>query len=182
MKIALSLGHWGKFSRPHDRGATGTDDQGKLAVEAWEALPLLVEVALRLEHQGHEVLLLTYGNYSHRNRAANAWGAELYLEFHLNAGGGRYSMVLYDARGGDVRQSQALELAKAMSQAMGNGAYKAVSTQENGRGHHNISKVKAPAFILEPAFIDNPGQLRAYREGRAGLVSAVVGWIKGGCL
>ena len=51
--------------------------------------------------------------------------------------------------------------------------------QENGRGYGNIAKVKAPAFILEPAFVDNPAHLRAYREHLSALSGAIVRWATG---
>ena len=123
MSIALSLGHWGKTSRPRDRGAMGVGPHGEVVVEAWEALPLLTSVALGIEKARHEALILAQGNYYHRNKAANEWGADLYLEFHLNAGGGNYSMVLFDERGGQKRKDQALALAIAMKEALGTGGF-----------------------------------------------------------
>jgi len=168
MKIAISLGHWGKKDR--DRGAVWRGIK-----EAHLAARYMVELAIALEERGHQVWMLTYGSLYDRQRYANKLGADLYLECHLNYADkpGNYGLILYDARN-PKNKGRAEKMAKMLTKKYGyTWKIKGIKSRKD-RGSKCIWYTKMPAFILEPAFINNAETMIKFFEDCHRKLAAVI--------
>lgn len=174
---ALDPGHGDKGDR-YDPGATRGDLVEAIIVR--RLVPVLVQ---KLRAAGANVYTPPDGAYSARHAAVKAaagklWG--VYLQLHLNAGGGRYALVRPDGRssaGRAVSSKLAAELDAAIPELVGSrgdpvysdsGAAardgRDVSTEALRswwtRGHNCIAGIYAvPAvygLIVEVGFIDQP--------------------------
>ena len=159
MKVALMLGHWGKRSRPKDRGATSGD-----AVEAHIAAKLLVASAIEIEKLGHEALMLTYDNYKEREEFANMMNSNFLFAFHLNSAEkpGNYGLILYDDRG-PLNREYSKDLVFSLAKIF---PYRwTVKPLGHGdRGFNNIEWAIMPAFIMEWGFVNNPDHVKFINE------------------
>jgi N-acetylmuramoyl-L-alanine amidase len=159
MLVVATIGHAGRPSKPNDRGAS---------YEGWEEVSLVRlytdAMDARLRALGHRCILLSDGEYSTQWERADALGADIYLNCHVNAGGGDYGLFLHDHRS---TRGKALATSVSTSMAAGMGwscQVRAARPDTNGvprdgdftEAYHCISGVKAPALCVEPYFIDGP--------------------------
>lgn len=92
---------------------------------------------------------------NNRAREANAWGADLVCEIHINAGGGDGAEVYYSIVGGKSKtmaQNIEAEIKKIGQNSRG------IKTKKNAQGKDFLGIIrmtKAPAVLVECAFIDN---------------------------
>ncbi len=163
LKAAVDVQHlWKPPPRQWDRGAVFTVDGMKVA-EADAALVYASVLAHWLRERGGEVLEnqpstgVFVGTYPQRNRAAIAWGANLYLACHLNAGGGHYAALEFMSmsEGESVAKRMGTELVR---QLPGLGSCHPVSLGSASRGAVCIETCASlmPALIVEPFFGDSP--------------------------
>lgn len=116
---ALDPGHGDKGDR-YDPGATRGD-----LVEALIVRRLVPVLAAKLKAAGANVYTPPEGAYSSRHKAVQAAAGRLrgvYLQLHLNAGGGRYALVRPDGRssaGRAVSSKLAAELDAAIPELVG---------------------------------------------------------------
>ena len=161
MKVVLSLGHWGKTHNLVDRGAVfeckslmPLGNHTKY-VEAHMNLMYIAYIAVVLEENGYWVYPQTHGTYSERQTWANMILADIFFALHLNSAPepGNYGLILYDQRG-KKNEEYAGILAMEFAQIL-DWPFHVEPAQRWGRGFNNIRHTKMPAFILEPAFINN---------------------------
>jgi len=179
VNISFMLGHWGKRSRPNDRGVSSNG-----YVEAYENLKLMADVAIAIEEKTNKAIrvqLLCDGNYSERAQRSNQIGSKLFIAWHLNyTPGGNYTLVIYDHRNSS-NVGFARELATAIGKVLNIPANVwsswDPSKQKPRRGFNNIKHVNAPAFILETCFIDNPVHMKRLKQNYDSLVDAIANTI-----
>lgn len=170
MIVILDRQHYGKPGRDDLGAGVDLDGDGVIEREEREAVMTLtyIESAKKLlEADGHTVFVLDSGWYSERHEKAveiaKAHPDDMcaYVACHLNAGGGDYSVCLYDHRSGGGRKlalsiaaslSDELtavrrHLTKAASPDLWNNAYNTVRGIYNGPG--NLSGI-----CFEPVFMD----------------------------
>ena len=91
---------------------------------------------------------------NNRAREANAWGADLVCEIHINAGGGDGAEVYYSIVGGTSKKmAQNIE---AEIKEIGQNS-RGIKTKKNAQGQDFLGIIrmtKAPAVLVECAFID----------------------------
>ena len=149
MKISVNAGH--TPSGTAGCGAVGNLDESKCTREI---APLVAEY-LRKEGQSVQYNQIDKGNsyncedcYIRADRANN-WGADLYVEIHLNAGGGRGTEVEISGFGGKAEQ-YANRVSSKVSSALG----------LPNRGVHQmnlivLNRTNMPAILVECCFVDS---------------------------
>ena len=124
----------------------------------------LAHAAGVLTAAGHDVRYLDSGGYDARHRQALAWAAEvkgpaLYVQCHVNAGGGGYGLVEYDRRS-TWGSTAAMCLADALTRAAKLGSARTNPLDAGQRGWVCIDDIYASptmcGLIFEPGFIDAP--------------------------
>jgi len=95
------------------------------------------------------------GWYPDRIKWANDNKIDLYFAGHLNAGGGKYGLIEVED-GKNENYELARVLADIFSQELMNPDFRVHKLAKEERGYVCIAGAKCPAFLLEPAFIDNP--------------------------
>ena len=159
MIIAATIGHAGRPSRWADRGAVFEGCEEVSVVRRY-----LDAADAELRRLGHEVVLLSDGEYAAQWARADAYGADVYLNCHVNAGRGDYGLVLYDHRsnaGKRLAESIAAEMVRAFPWAT---TARACRPDTNGvprdvdfsEAFACIAGVKAVAICFEPYFLDGP--------------------------
>jgi N-acetylmuramoyl-L-alanine amidase len=107
------------------------------------------ELAQMLAVAGHDVLLCTGASYQENVEQSNNWGAQLHIELHSNAGGGRGTEIWY--RTGS-------EAGRKLAQAIYN--HLALATAAPDRGVKNslaygaLNQTHCTAVIIETEFHD----------------------------
>ncbi len=186
MILAATIGHAGRPSRWSDRGA---------AFEGAEEVSVVRRYLDAFDREarslGHTVVLLSDGEYASQWARADLYKASVYLNCHVNAGGGDRGELFYDhrsARGRALAESVAVELGAVVPWPC---RARACRPDTNGiprDGDYSeafgcIAGVKAVALCVEPYFLDGPrrawflGQLDTV--GRA-LARGVDAWSRGG--
>jgi N-acetylmuramoyl-L-alanine amidase len=146
IKIYIDIGH-GEHGDP---GAVF----GKL-IEHQMAIITANALAEELRYYGYIVKVeqgdLEIGDTA---RVANAWGADLFISVHYNAGGGDRGEVIYSTRQGSQKLAETLALGL---KAAGQTAVKTYTrTNSFGRDYYGVLRISTmPAVIVEPAFVDN---------------------------
>lgn len=160
MKISVNAGH--TPSGTAGCGAVGYLDESNCTRQI---APKLAEY---LKANGHSVQL-NIENYSNSyncedcyNRAnkANNWGANLYVEIHLNAGGGTGTEVEISGFGGKAEQ-YANRISSKISSALG----------ISNRGIHKmnlivLNRTNMPAVLVECCFVDSQRDKNAYNADK----------------
>lgn len=157
--IVATIGHAGRPSRWNDRGACFDGVEEVTAVRRY-----LGSMDAELRRLGHQVALLSDGEYREQWARADAYGAQVYLNAHVNAGAGDYGLVFYDHRsraGLGLAEEVALALDEVVSWKV---RPMACRPDTNGvprdgdysEAFNTIAGVKAPALCLEPYFLDGP--------------------------
>lgn len=157
LKVFIDPGHGGT-----DPGAVSNG-----LVEKIMNLTVSLEVERLLEKHGIEVRLSRrddhYVELADRSLAANAWGADIMVSVHFNAGGGDGVEAIHQVNNAESEEL-AETLIKTIKVGMGQnvrsrGAYSRVSTR--GTNYHAVIRVaKMPCVIIEPAFIDTNDRLQ----------------------
>lgn len=159
MLVILDRGHGQKaHGAPFDPGAMAN---GLREVDLTAAYIGHAEVRLRA--LGHRVEVLDSGTYDQRHARAIAWadgaGRALYVQCHINAGGGSYALVEHDARSkAGRRASDALGVSLADLPGVSSVKVRGLTASE--RGWTCIDDIYAApsmcGLIYEPGFIDAP--------------------------
>ena len=155
--VVLDIGHGVKPGRPYDPGATNG-----LLREVDLARAYADHAAIILSAAGLTVHRVDSGPYSDRHRrVCNVvmTSPGLYVQCHVNAGGGRYGLVEYDSRSSAGLRAAAV-LAHALTALPEASAGKTVGLSSGERGFTCISGIwpapKMCGLIYEPGFIDTP--------------------------
>ena len=108
------------------------------------------------------------GNYSDRQKAANADGAILYCEQHFNSGGNaRYSLVVTKKQPHELTLAIAADYLKGIKEAFGIDPWDGHGIAKGGmggRGNICVKYTKMPALLLEPLFGSNPELAKIIRS------------------
>lgn len=171
MIVAVTIGHAGRPSKLKDRGAVYENIEEVTLVRRYtDALDQ------HLRKLGHDCILLSDGPYSDQWARADAYGAQVYLNCHVNAGGGDHALLLHDHR--SVRgMSLAESIVPYLSSVFGPASSLKVKVapcrpDTNGtprdadysEAFGTISGVRAVALCLEPYFIDGPRRAKFITE------------------
>lgn len=159
MIVAATIGHAGRPSKWADRGAV---------FEGVEEVSVVRRYLDAMDHElrrlGHTAVLLGDGEYSDQWARADGYGADVYLNAHVNGGKGDRGLVFYDhrsARGRALAATLAGELSGSLPWLT---EARACRPDTNGVPRDGdfseafacIRGVRAPAICLEPYFIDGP--------------------------
>jgi len=150
-RVVLDVQHMGKVHKPFDRGASHGGYQ-----EAYLALTYATIAFQELTRLGYEAFLSTSGTYGERHHWINKHGIDLYLACHLNAGGGRYSLVEYYYDAGRQTREIAKIMADNFKTILGTSDGKVWKIPQDGRGATCLQNTRPSALLLEPLFIEQP--------------------------
>lgn len=143
-KVMIDPGHGGS-----DSGAVGNGLREKDLVltiaKGIEAELSAYQVEVKLTRTTDRIVSLT-----DRSRQANAWGADLFISIHINAGGGTgFETFIHPTDGAKVK-----ELQKTLHQAI----IKPLNVRDRGRKTANFAVLREtnmPAILTESLFIDH---------------------------
>lgn len=159
-KVYLDPGHGGI-----DPGATGCGKR-----EADCALDIAKRVCALLPSKRFDVKMSRTSNHTpndsnpnadlpRRANEANAWGADIFVSVHLNAGGG-HGIETYRSVAGGKSTTLAQDIQQAVQSATGMPAHgEPVKTKIGDGGRDWICVIREsdmPACLVECGFIDNP--------------------------
>ena len=113
-----------------------------------------------------------------RRSATYSIDIELYLACHLNAGGGKYSLVEYCYNAGQLTREIAKIMADNFKSRLGTSEGKVIEIPQGGRGEVCIEATRPPALIMEPLFMDNDTHLHIAVEKYDAIAMAIVGAVK----
>lgn len=154
-RIFISVDH-GFKSRKYDPGAIFGD-----LIEAKLCFEYASVAYYALTAAGHEVFLVTSGSYGQRAAWANQIGADLYLSCHLNSSKvpptTHYPLVAISEFHGDITKDFAQHMVNVFGQSLPVERPRIRIFKQGEKGHTCINKVKAPALLLEPMFINRLG-------------------------
>jgi N-acetylmuramoyl-L-alanine amidase len=168
-RIGIDVQHCGKPGKPFDRGATYGGYQ-----EADLVLKYATLTFQELTDKGYEAFLITSGSYAERHAWVNKHGIDLYLACHLNAGGGRYSLVEYCWNAGHKTREIAKIMADNFKTILGTSAAKVWEISKDGRGATCLKNTRPSALLLEPLFIDNDKHLQVAVNQPELIVEAII--------
>lgn len=159
MRIALSAGHNVYIGNNFDCGAVGN---GKREADITKAT--VKNLISLLEAQEHKVKDVTPYNQkfsekkSHhlkRCREVDNFGADLYLDVHINAGGGT-GVETWIYSNGSSSKKHAEKICNNVSRRIGI-RNRGVKVNSN---YWSLKHCKAPAIIIEGCFIDNANDVK----------------------
>jgi N-acetylmuramoyl-L-alanine amidase len=197
--VVLDRGHAGKPANLEDRGASA-EHEGVRYVEALLTPLYLLAMEEVLLGAGCRVLPVSSGSYAERQALACAVRADLYLQGHLDAGGGRHASLCYDRRSGAGRrlaqvvaerlQAACPELDGAHAQPCWDDRADKPPPERPWRWRawsciEGVYQGTPAGLVLEPAFVDQPAHLALLqpaglvRVGRA-LAEGVVRYLEAG--
>ena len=161
--VHICLAHIGKLSALNDRGVVWDDGVSTIyeSVESLMFAALLVETIYNSGHDDIVPFVYGDGDYSVRSQRANMIDSRfkpkisVYLSPHLNAGGGDYSLILYDGRS-QKSEDLADMVKRRWEEIEGMPPVKTLPVNPGDRGYVIVRFTKMPALILEPLFLDNP--------------------------
>jgi N-acetylmuramoyl-L-alanine amidase len=162
MLVAATIGHAGRPGRWADRGAAFNGVEEASVVRRYtDAL----DQALR--RRGHDCLLLSDGAYAEQWARADGYGAAVYLNCHVNAGGGDRGLILFDHRsnrGQSLARAVAGEMTRALPWTVQDLACRPDTNglprdADFSEAFATIAGVRAVALCLEPYFLDGPRRL-----------------------
>lgn len=189
--VALDRQHVGVPSRAfRDSGAWGDlDRDGVRDVVELEGLMTArygLAAEIRLRELGHDVVVLSDGQYAERHERVNRYKARVYVALHVNAGGGKYGLVVHDhrsARGAVLGDDVATRLRAACPELTKVTVEPGMPGTWTENAYRCIAGVAAVAVCFEPYFIDQlahaPLMTEAglVRVGRA-LADGIDAWLK----
>lgn len=145
-KFLISVGH--TASGNVGCGATGYLNESNCVRE------ISALVVSKLQALGHEAVKLQIDNsdqydYVKRTQQANSIGGDMFVEIHLNAGGGTGCEVF--TTNGSKSYDFAVRVSEAISEQLGipNRGYKTTS------GLYVLNNTTMPAMLIECLFVDN---------------------------
>jgi N-acetylmuramoyl-L-alanine amidase len=163
-RAVVDVQHLYKLDRPDDRGARFELANGTHLWEADAAMLYAQAMVSWFKERGAVVLTndpstgTLVGSYGRRNRAANAWGASVYLACHLNAGGGNYALAEYPAGypGSTLARMITAQLTSDFHDLIP--STNQFPLAKGQRGHVCVGEVSSAigAVLLEPFFGDHP--------------------------
>jgi hypothetical protein len=113
----------------------------------------------------HQLRGPVFGPTYYRQLRANERGAVCYVEGHLNASPNtqaNYAECILAPTAGDKTKLWARDFLTRLSIAAD---IRGIGFRQDGRGTGNISRVRAPAMLLEPGFASNPHWAAFCRTG-----------------
>lgn len=145
-KIYINPGHGGT-----DSGAVGVGGRQ----EKDDALRYASAVAERLRAAGHDVKLERDGDYLINVKdiaeMANAWGADYFLAFHRNSGGGTGAECLIVSSA----SVKSREMAQAIQNALAAVGFKNRGVKVQDKNTYVLSHTTMPATTIECGFVDS---------------------------
>lgn len=150
-KIAIDVQHIGKSAHSRSIGAKFEDN-----LEAKITMDYATKLYWRLYDIDLHPVLLTYGSYISRHIWMCNYEFDLYLACHVNAGGGDYSLVMIKENPRQDVLHFARDMSASFHRILGTSKPSHWTIGEKDRGFMCIERVRCPAFILEPFFIDDP--------------------------
>ena len=148
MKIYINPGHGGA-----DSGAVGIGGRQ----EKDDALRYASAVAEKLRAAGHDVKLErdkdVLINVKDIAKNANLWGADLFIAFHRNAGGGDGAECLIVTGASATSR----EMAQAIQSALVGVGFRDRGVKVQDRNTYVLSHTTMPATTIECGFVDNAG-------------------------
>jgi N-acetylmuramoyl-L-alanine amidase len=189
LKVVVDTQHLFRTDHPTDRGTIYTLADGTHVAEADAALAYSAALVGALRSFGAQVLTndphagILIGTYPQRNRVAAAWGAQIYLACHVNAGRGSYALAEamgYSELSTSLASRVMMTVAQNVPEVL---TFTWHSLRIGDRGSVCIDRFPADgaAVILEPFFGDTPGMQRLFRADRLAdlgrrLALGVGGW------
>jgi N-acetylmuramoyl-L-alanine amidase len=176
-KIVLDVQHMGKPHNPLDRGAVcGNLIEANLCLE-------YARIAYQvLTASGFEPFLVTSGYYGQRAAFANAIDADLYLACHLNSSEEtpktHYSLVEISEHAGEITRKFAEYLIESFTAKLPVEKGEVWEIKKGGRGWSCINRVKAPALLLEPVFINHPTTIQGLKTKAYQIADSITYTIK----
>jgi len=161
--IYIDVQHTGQAKRPKSMGAS-IGDKMEEQEAYWTSLYAFF-CEMRLRELGHNVIRISDGSYKTRHDRVN-WYEDnypqersVYLACHINASGGRTSIMFYDQR-----STKGKQLAQCMADSMSeltqisSSKIRPCHTEDwTKNAFYTIKNVGKPvAICVEPFFIDNP--------------------------
>ena len=147
-KIYINPGHGGT-----DSGAVGIGGRQ----EKDDALRYASVVADKLKAAGHTVELERNADYlinvKDIAKNANLWGADLFIAFHRNAGGGEGAECLIVTGASATSR----EMAQAIQGALVGVGFRDRGVKVQDRNTYVLSHTTMPATTIECGFVDNAG-------------------------
>ena len=147
-KIYINPGHGGA-----DSGAVGVGGRQ----EKDDALRYASVVADKLKAAGHTVELERNADYlinvKDIAKNANLWGADLFIAFHRNAGGGEGAECLIVTGASATSR----EMAQAIQGALVGVGFRDRGVKVQDRNTYVLSHTTMPATTIECGFVDNAG-------------------------
>ena len=148
MKIYINPGHGGA-----DSGAVGIGGRQ----EKDDALRYASVVADKLKAAGHTVELERNADYlinvKDIAKNSNLWGADLFIAFHRNAGGGDGAECLIVTGASATSR----EMAQAIQGALVGVGFRDRGVKVQDRNTYVLSHTTMPATTIECGFVDNAG-------------------------
>ena len=145
-KIYINPGHGGT-----DSGAVGVGGRQ----EKNDALRYASAVAERLRAAGHDVKLERDGDYLINVKdiaeRANAWGADYFIAFHRNSGGGTGAECLIVSSA----SVKSREMAQAIQNALAAVGFKNRGVKVQDKNTYVLSHTTMPATTIECGFVDS---------------------------
>lgn len=172
MKIVLNIGHGGDTDT-YDSGAMSLDlKTSEHFFNKYELGPLVIK---ELQSKGHEIVeIIQHKNFGELiSRINSIPNVDLILSLHSNAYNNHATgtEVLYFALSKKSKQLAEC-LQKRIVNVLGL-ADRGAKGLFVGRGSALLIKTKSPCVILEPFFIDNPGDLSIVRKKLPELAKAI---------
>jgi len=170
MRLAIDLGHG------QDNRTIGVFDPGACA-DGLREYDLIrdygYEVADRMRTAGADVLMIDSGYVAARDNRAAAWGATHYLAIHFDSFGATASGTGVFINRGDPYGvgDEAAMLGQAVADALRLG-WRGVREKD-----FYVLGGRQPDMLLETCFMSNRSDVLLYREHRAAVVDAVVGFL-----
>ncbi|WP_053293650.1 N-acetylmuramoyl-L-alanine amidase [Clostridium botulinum] len=173
MKIFIDPGHGG-----HDSGAVGFNSKEKVF-----ALDIATKVANMFKNLGHKVYMSrtddTFIALTQRARMANSWGADLFISFHCNSGGGHGVEVWHSIHGGKGKDYARL----VDNQLRSINTSRGLKCKQGKHGDfiYVLRATSMPAILIEFGFMDNKSDIDLLKDAniRTRYAKAVVNAITG---
>ncbi|WP_085829408.1 N-acetylmuramoyl-L-alanine amidase [Clostridium massiliodielmoense] len=173
MKIFIDPGHGG-----HDSGAVGFNSKEKVF-----ALDIATKAANMFKNLGHKVYISrtddTFIALTQRARMANSWGADLFISFHCNSGGGRGVEVWHSIHGGKGKDYARL----VDNQLRSINTSRGLKCKQGKHGDfiYVLRATSMPAILIEFGFMDNKADTDLLKDAniRTRYAQAVVNAITG---
>lgn len=163
-KIYINPGHGGT-----DSGAVGVGGRQ----EKNDALRYASAVAEKLRAAGHDVKLERDGDYLINVKdiaeRANAWGADYFIAFHRNSGGGTGAECLIVSSA----SAKSREMAQAIQNALVAVGFKNRGVKVQDKNTYVLSHTTMPATTIECGFIDNAGDNALFGSKQGEIVQGI---------